>query len=106
MKVLFLDDLRPIPEMYLCMRDVQVTVARNFDEFKTLIDTQNFDEISFDHDLGDVKSGYDAVTYLEYKIRMEKYPVPSVMVCHSANPSGRQRINQVIDGIFYWNSMR
>lgn len=104
-QVLFLDDLRPIPEMYTSHPEhYNVTVVRSYDEFCAIIDANDkiYHEMSFDHDLGDGKTGYDCITYLEYKIRTSDYPIPNTMLCHSANPSGSQRIRQVIECINTW----
>lgn len=56
-------------------------------------------EVSLDHDLGPGQSGYDVATYLEEAVMGERLPVPDVMACHSSNPVGRQRIEQVLAGI-------
>lgn len=56
-------------------------------------------EVSLDHDLGVGRSGYDVATYLEEAIMGGMLPVPDVMACHSSNPVGRGRIEQVWAGI-------
>ena len=57
MKRLYLDDLRPIPEGF--------DGVRSFEEFVGYVTANGLpDYISFDHDLGEEKSGYDCAKWL------------------------------------------
>lgn len=57
---------------------------------------KRIDFISFDHDLGDIKSGYDIAKYLvEKQIPVNEYSV------HSANPVGRFNIEQLLNHYGY-----
>lgn len=50
-------------------------------------------EISLDHDLGEQKTGYDIVCFIEKLVHKGYIPLP-IIHCHSANPVGRARIEQ------------
>jgi hypothetical protein len=64
----------------------------------TLLKTGQVQEISLDHDLGEALTGYDIVCWIEEEIFFKRIPLPLIRV-HSANPIGRERIQQVIDKI-------
>lgn len=94
---LFLDDLR-IPSA-----DDTVTV-RTFEAFCSYLDSLEKDDtllsVSFDHDLGEDKSGLDCARYLLDKWRAGVIaPCPTFV--HSANPVGASaiiaEINKYID---------
>jgi hypothetical protein len=97
MKMLWLDDLRdkPSPEW---------DAVRNYEEFTHYIKKYGMpDKISFDHDLGRPKTGYDCAVWLEREIattiaagKIIKIPA---MRCHSANPAGRERIEAAIESM-------
>jgi len=89
---LYIDDLRPCPEGYV--------LARTYAEALEKLESNTFDEISFDHDLGEEKTGYDILCWIEWGL----YLIPTdfantVFKVHSANPVGRQRMLQVIENI-------
>ncbi len=61
--------------------------------------------ISLDHDLGDdtIGTGYDVLSWLEeavYTGQENPSIVPMYITIHSANPVGRQRMQNAIDSIF------
>lgn len=80
---LYLDDVRKCPEGY--------TLARSYQDFVALVDTEIPAEVSFDHDLGEAKTGYDCAQYLAGVCIAKDVPLPA-WHCHSANPVGRARI--------------
>lgn len=82
MLYIFLDDERKAP--CNCW-----TVVRDVPSFLELIDNteEAISAISFDHDLGTIQNGYDAMCELEFRVfqgKMTKIPVVNV---HTANPS-------------------
>lgn len=82
--MLFLDDSRSIPSGYVGVR--------SYGEFVGHILTNDLPTfISFDHDLGEDKTGYDCAKWLvnyclEYNLQLPNF------VVHSQNPVGKQNI--------------
>lgn len=78
------------------------TWAKNYDEAVEYLKTGEVTHASLDHDLSidDIlkqdnfkeKTGYDVICWME-----ENNVWPEFIQCHSANPWGRDRINQVIN---------
>jgi len=90
---LYIDDLRPCPNGYVLAR----TYAEALDQLRS----NTFDEISLDHDLGEEKTGYDILCWIEWQV-FTLAPddfANTVLKVHSANPVGRQRMLQVIESI-------
>lgn len=95
---LWLDDIRE-PWRY---GYIGWTWARTYDEAIALLKTGKITEASLDHDLSfddqmktenfKEKTGYDVICWME-----ENNVWPKYVECHSANPVGRERIQQVID---------
>lgn len=89
---LFLDDERVPPEL-----EMDWVIIRTYEGFTRHIETHGLPEfISFDHDLGLEKTGYDCAKWLtEYcmdrDIRLPEYYV------HSQNPVGRDAIVQLLE---------
>ena len=82
---LFLDDLRPVPEGYIGVR--------NYKEFVKYIEEDELPHfISFDHDLGGGKTGYDCAKWLVEYCLERWLPLPEFSV-HSQNPVGRLNIS-------------
>lgn len=105
MKGLFLDDER-MPEDVTWVqypKDVQWTIVRNYAEFVEEVSKQNFDIISFDHDLGmetHYKSGYECVKFLvELLLDDLLENIPSCFF-HSQNPVGRKNM------ALYWKQAK
>lgn len=90
-KILLIDDMRDIKA------DV---VARTFDEgIKALKNKGPFTTLYLDHDLGDenpTKTGYDIMCFLEENPQY----LPERILCISANPVGRQKIQVVIEKLY------
>ncbi len=109
---LWLDDVRPAPEGW-----VHVKTA---DEAKALLQTGNVQKASLDHDLGACETCFDGLNFEEWHVKYECKSAPHcehfgtgyTLLCwmeetdiwpaekptvHSANPVGRDRMQQVID---------
>lgn len=91
MLILYLDDIRN-PKNKNCI------IARTYEQAQELILSNNqFDEWSFDHDLGAEKSGYDLLKWAaEYAL--SKWPKGKV-ISHSANPIGRENMEYFIKNV-------
>lgn len=90
---LFLDDIRDPP-------DNTWSVARTYSDAVDLIRELGYpEEISFDHDLGDEKTGLDLAHYLiEMDLDSKSMPGNFSFSVHSANPVGRANIKALLDG--------
>ena len=85
---LYIDDIR-IPEKKY---DYQLYIARNYDEAVNALTQQEFDIISFDHDIGIGKTGYDIAKYIvENNIKIKEG-----FFVHSSNPVGKFNIIQLL----------
>lgn len=113
---IFLDDEREVKWIY--PNDPhRWTLVRTYAEFVALVNQNlnNITCISLDHDLGMAKgnwsddlrrhyTGYDAIRVVEELIYSDKITARPLLFTHSANPSGRARIQQAIDSIErYWD---
>lgn len=87
MKV-FLDDIRAIPARY--------EGVRGYDEcIRFLIQNKgNVEIISLDHDLGEMKTGYDVCKWI---VENEYYEGLKQVILHSANPVGVKNMIQLLD---------
>lgn len=87
-KKLYLDDLRPAPEGFIWVK--------SYEEFTSFISPYRLPGfISFDHDLGEEKSGYDCAKWLIYICMEWKVPLPDFAV-HSQNPVGKENIELLL----------
>ena len=91
MKV-YLDDERKTPEGWV----------RTYwpDEVIRLLQTENVEEISLDHDLGDDDrgTGYDVILWIEEAVFTQGFVAPKIRV-HSANSSAREKMEHGIASI-------
>lgn len=96
---IFLDDERFPSNSDL--RDYKI--VRNYKDFCELISTLGLpDFISFDHDLGEGKTGHDCTKYLiEYCLDNKLKPNFEFYV-HSQNPVGKQNIYNLINDFQKW----
>jgi len=92
MRTLLIDDIRNI--------DVDVVARDYFEGLRQLEFEGPWDLLLLDHDLASFKdgrefTGYDIMSWLE------EFPqfMPKKIICVSANPVGRDRINKVIEVI-------
>lgn len=97
---LWVDDERPQPED---TNECQWLVAKNFHYAITLLEYNDFDEVSLDHDLGPASvygntelTGYHIVKWLVQR-KMDGLYVPLVVKVHTANPVGRDNMQAMID---------
>ena len=84
---LFLDDIRD-PKEYGVHN---VTWVKTYKDAIKQLETGNVSWISFDHDLGAEKTGYDVAKYIEENVFNGDLKCPEWQI-HSANPKGRQNI--------------
>lgn len=91
---LWLDDIRPMPQGY----DKHVLTAK--DAIKELA-TGKVTHISFDHDLGDFKTGYNVACFIETGAHDQTIPRLTWDI-HSANPVGRRNIEQAMISAERW----
>ena len=90
---IYLDDLRYIPWGY----DQQLKDYDSFVEYmKSLGSFVASCHISFDHDLGEGKNGYDCAKWLINWCIENDYHAPTYEI-HSANPVGRKNIESVFE---------
>ncbi len=91
MKV-YLDDQRTPPEGWTHVRTAQEAIE--------VLKTGKVTEISLDHDLGDdaAGTGYDVVLWIEEAVFARDFDPPAITV-HSANPSGRRRMEAGVESI-------
>lgn len=89
MQRLFLDDLRTTPEGFFRVF--------NFSEFVNYITKNGVPEvISFDHDLGEEKTGYDCAKFLVNYCLDNDIPHINFIV-HSQNPIGKENIEYLLN---------
>lgn len=87
-KYLFIDDIR-MPHK---VNGYQLYVARSYDEAIYALSQKEFDIISFDHDIGVGKTGYDIAKYIvENSIKIKEG-----FFVHSSNPVGKFNIIQLL----------
>lgn len=86
---LWLDDVRkpPTDDWVWCV---------NVQEAIELLCESSFDEISFDHDLGEEHTGYDLACWIEEQALKGKLK-PLKWKVHSANPVGRENIKRAME---------
>lgn len=97
---IWLDDVRPVNQIFeqlATKAGCHIIVATSFDEFKQQVQTciKNKNEIvyiSFDHDLGEGPTGYDATKWLCNLILDNKLKTLPKYFVHSANPVGKSNI--------------
>lgn len=102
----FLDDVRdpPLFDRLTGERLVWDAVCRTADELIALVNTGNVRFISFDHDLGHDKSGYDAACYIEKLAAKDKIPRIDYTI-HSGNVVGAGNIDRAMKSAHrFWDS--
>jgi len=99
---IFLDDLRDAPLFDHFGVPVQWTVIRNVDEAIELVRSGQVTAISFDHDLGEGKTGYDVALVIE-QLAHDRLIPPIDYYIHSANPVGAGNINEAMKSAWrFW----
>ena len=81
----YLDDLRTPPDGWVLVKTAQEAID--------LLITNDVEEISLDHDLGEEENGtgYDVITWLEKEVYENNF-IPPVIHIHTANPVARERM--------------
>lgn len=90
---IYLDDERQTPPGWTrCFWPYQVIY---------LMETQEVEEISLDHDLGNDEkgTGYDVLLWIEEEVHMNGF-IPPLIRVHSANPSARDKMEKAIKAIY------
>ncbi len=87
---LWVDDERPAPDGWTWVRTGQEAI----DALELGLCTY----LALDHDLGDESelTGYDVACWVERRFYEDTTYLPPIMSCHSDNPVGRKRIQQII----------
>ena len=99
---LFIDDLRD-PKDY---KIGNVVWVKNYIDAINQIKTGKVTWISFDHDLGQKKTGYDIAKYIEENVHNGNIPCPEWQI-HSANPTGRQNIERAMKNAeHFWDGRK
>lgn len=85
---IFLDDIRAIPHGY--------EGARSYSEFIRIFEQNkgNVEEISLDHDLGEIRSGYSVAKWI---VENNYFDGLKTIIIHSANPVGVKNMIQLFD---------
>lgn len=97
---LWLDDERPAPKGWLPIRWPQ--------DMTVVLETNNVEEISLDHDLGDddTGTGYDVLLWIEEQVFTNpSFVLPKVNI-HTANPAARIRMEAALEHIMEKYSAR
>ena len=95
---LWLDDERPAPKNYLHAKNCSEAI--HLMNYMQRIKEGWPKHVSFDHDLGLEKTGYDLACYFERMVHYGKMdPDQLTFSVHSANPVGAARIRQAMNKI-------
>jgi CheY-like chemotaxis protein len=106
MRILFLDDMETRHKHFrrTSLGNVEIVPAWTADEAIKLLQEQEFDIVSLDHDLTELqtlgfmdaeKTGYSVACFIA---EMPEEKRPKVVVVHSLNPSGAVRMMQALEG--------
>ena len=88
---IYLDDERQTPAGWFRVY--------NYTQCISLLETTKPTHLSLDHDLGEEKTGYNVVNWIEAKAFLDSSYHPPIITIHSANPAGRQNMQRGIDSI-------
>lgn len=91
---IYLDDIRyPSEEGW--------SIVRKYMDFFFMwqVNKHLITHISLDHDLGEEKTGYDALSLIEEEYLALGFDRPIVITVHTANPVGREKMTKVINRI-------
>ena len=88
----YLDDMRTPPEGWVLVKTAREAIE--------LLMTNDVEEISLDHDLGEEEngSGYDVINWLEKEVYENNF-IPPVIHIHTANPVARERMEAAVRNI-------
>jgi hypothetical protein len=88
---IYLDDERPCPKGWIPVYTYQSCID--------ILQAFKPTHLSLDHDLGEEKTGYDVVKWIESKTFLDSKYQPPIMTIHSANPAGRKNMELGISSI-------
>jgi len=87
MKILLIDDLKTFPNCTIC---------RTYDAGLAALSSESWDLLLLDHDLGEEKTGYDLLCWLEQNPQF----VPKDIQIVSLNGAGRDKMQLVVRNLF------
>jgi len=94
---LWIDDMRPMPKDY----DI---LAKTANQAISILSKRDITHVSFDHDLGGEKTGYDVAVWVEGEAYLGNIK-PFTYTVHSANPVGAKKIKDaMLKAERYWNA--
>lgn len=95
---LFLDDERNVEDVtWIKLLPEPYKIVRTYDDFVKCIEQNGLPKnISFDHDLGTDKTGYDCAKWLVSYCMFNQLDVPNYTI-HSKNPIGADNIKGYIE---------
>lgn len=100
---LFLDDIRfPNRDVKISGPESSIIICRTYDDAVWAIETYGMpDLISFDHDLGEGKTGYDFAKWLGDYLMNNNEKIDSWFdyQVHSANPVGAKNIDEYMKNL-------
>jgi len=93
---LLIDDLRKWEDILYLQTVDEYLISRSYKEGIKRLEESRWDVLYLDHDLGEDKTGYDVMCWLE------EHPefLPGDIFFVSANPVGRQRMQQVKEKLY------
>ena len=89
----WLDDVRPAPEGWTWVTTPEQVIS--------LLEAGQVARLSLDHDLGlgEERTGYSVLVWIEEAVALRNFVPPAAIAIHSANPVGRQRMEQALEAI-------
>ncbi len=93
---IYLDDCRKTPAIY----DIRTyTVEETIDQL--IKNKGNVEFLSLDNDLGEgLAEGYKVLDWLEEEFYINNFPLPKIILVHSANSAAMMRMNSVISKLY------
>lgn len=92
---IYLDDMKSLP---LTLRINNWILVRTYHEVIEHLKTGEVTALNLDHDLGELKTGYDVLLWIEEKVVKERF-VPPIIEIHTSNPPARMRMLQAVKSI-------
>ena len=83
-------------ELEVLKQHPPIDIARNYDQAINFLQNNSYDLVCFDHDLGEnQKTGMDIAKWVVQNIK-----TPFLVYSHSANKSGRENIESLLNQYF------
>jgi hypothetical protein len=93
MKNIFLDDIR-IPDWFVEFKNKDFVVCRTYEQFvKEITSCEEVGILAFDHDLGTIETGYNAICLVEELVHFGKLKVGEIFI-HTSNSSVVKKMTQ------------